>query len=210
MGAAVRHARRDRRRLDRHALPACAVHPSLVRLAQYHPDRAGADCGRRRHARCCCARSRGNTTTSRSSWCWRCSRCPMPGSASACIPTSCRRASRSGRRPRPRTARLFMLFGVAVLIPLILGYTAWAYYVFRGKVQVEAGIIDADQQGPAPARAALAVVCGAVARRRRHRVAGLLCASALDRAEMMPFPAVFLESAMEIRDIPVTYPLYAP
>jgi len=28
-----------------------------------------------------------------------------------------------------------MLFGVAVLIPLILGYTAWAYYVFRGKVK---------------------------------------------------------------------------
>jgi cytochrome d ubiquinol oxidase subunit II len=27
-----------------------------------------------------------------------------------------------------------MLFGVAILIPLILGYTAWAYYVFRGKV----------------------------------------------------------------------------
>ncbi len=28
-----------------------------------------------------------------------------------------------------------MLVGVAVLIPLILGYTGWAYWVFRGKVQ---------------------------------------------------------------------------
>jgi cytochrome d ubiquinol oxidase subunit II len=34
----------------------------------------------------------------------------------------------------PPNSQLFMLFGVAILIPLILGYTAWAYYVFRGKV----------------------------------------------------------------------------
>jgi cytochrome d ubiquinol oxidase subunit II len=34
----------------------------------------------------------------------------------------------------PANSQIFMLFGVAILIPLILGYTAWAYYVFRGKV----------------------------------------------------------------------------
>jgi cytochrome d ubiquinol oxidase subunit II len=34
----------------------------------------------------------------------------------------------------PENSQIFMLFGVAILIPLILGYTAWAYYVFRGKV----------------------------------------------------------------------------
>jgi cytochrome bd ubiquinol oxidase subunit II len=34
----------------------------------------------------------------------------------------------------PENSQVFMLFGVAILIPLILGYTAWAYYVFRGKV----------------------------------------------------------------------------
>ena len=28
---------------------------------------------------------------------------------------------------------------VAVLVPLILGYTAWAYWVFRGKVKPESG-----------------------------------------------------------------------
>jgi cytochrome d ubiquinol oxidase subunit II len=39
----------------------------------------------------------------------------------------------------PRNSQVFMLFGVAVLIPLILGYTAWAYYVFRGKVRPEGG-----------------------------------------------------------------------
>ena len=35
----------------------------------------------------------------------------------------------------PENSQVFMLFGVAVLIPLILGYTAWAYWVFRGKVR---------------------------------------------------------------------------
>jgi cytochrome bd ubiquinol oxidase subunit II len=35
----------------------------------------------------------------------------------------------------PENSQVFMLFGVSVLIPLILGYTAWAYWVFRGKVQ---------------------------------------------------------------------------
>jgi cytochrome bd ubiquinol oxidase subunit II len=34
---------------------------------------------------------------------------------------------------------VFMLFGVGGLIPLILGYTAWAYWVFRGKVKPESG-----------------------------------------------------------------------
>jgi cytochrome d ubiquinol oxidase subunit II len=39
----------------------------------------------------------------------------------------------------PENSQLFMLVGVAVLIPLILGYTAWAYWVFRGKVEPESG-----------------------------------------------------------------------
>ena len=39
----------------------------------------------------------------------------------------------------PATSQIFLLFGVSVLIPLILGYTAWAYWVFRGKVRPESG-----------------------------------------------------------------------
>ena len=39
----------------------------------------------------------------------------------------------------PENSQIFMLFGVAVLIPLILAYTAWTYYVFRGKVKSESG-----------------------------------------------------------------------
>ena len=34
----------------------------------------------------------------------------------------------------PRESQLFMLVGAAVLVPLILAYTAWSYWVFRGKV----------------------------------------------------------------------------
>ena len=34
---------------------------------------------------------------------------------------------------------LFMLVGVSILVPLILGYTGWAYWVFRGKVKAGSG-----------------------------------------------------------------------
>jgi cytochrome d ubiquinol oxidase subunit II len=34
----------------------------------------------------------------------------------------------------PAQSQLFMLVGAVVIIPLILTYTGWAYYVFRGKV----------------------------------------------------------------------------
>lgn len=38
----------------------------------------------------------------------------------------------------PRESQIFMLIGAAILVPVILAYTAWAYWVFRGKVD-EAG-----------------------------------------------------------------------
>lgn len=34
----------------------------------------------------------------------------------------------------PPQSQLFMLIGAAVIIPIILAYTGWAYWVFRGKV----------------------------------------------------------------------------
>jgi cytochrome d ubiquinol oxidase subunit II len=39
----------------------------------------------------------------------------------------------------PENSQIFMLVGVAVLVPLILGYTGWAYWVFRGKVRPGSG-----------------------------------------------------------------------
>ena len=37
----------------------------------------------------------------------------------------------------PESSQVFMLVGAAVLVPLILAYTAWSYWVFRGKVGAE-------------------------------------------------------------------------
>ena len=37
----------------------------------------------------------------------------------------------------PETSQTFMLVGVAFIMPLILAYTGWAYWVFRGKVADE-------------------------------------------------------------------------
>ena len=37
----------------------------------------------------------------------------------------------------PERSQIFMLVGVAITLPLILAYTAWAYWVFRGKVGQE-------------------------------------------------------------------------
>lgn len=39
----------------------------------------------------------------------------------------------------PDNSLAFLLVGAAILIPLILVYTAYSYYVFRGKVDVESG-----------------------------------------------------------------------
>ena len=39
----------------------------------------------------------------------------------------------------PDSSLLFTLYGTVVLVPLILGYTAYAYWVFRGKVDPREG-----------------------------------------------------------------------
>jgi len=39
----------------------------------------------------------------------------------------------------PDASLAFLLVGAAVLVPVILAYTAWAYWVFRGKVDPSAG-----------------------------------------------------------------------
>lgn len=36
-----------------------------------------------------------------------------------------------------RSSQIFMLIGTGLIMPLILGYTGWAYWVFRGKVKAE-------------------------------------------------------------------------
>ncbi|MFT8246062.1 cytochrome d ubiquinol oxidase subunit II [Roseomonas sp. BN140053] len=39
----------------------------------------------------------------------------------------------------PPSTQLFLLAGTAVLLPIILGYTAYVYWLFRGKVRADAG-----------------------------------------------------------------------
>jgi cytochrome bd ubiquinol oxidase subunit II len=39
----------------------------------------------------------------------------------------------------PDNSLKFLLFGTLILVPLILAYTAWSYWVFRGKVSSEGG-----------------------------------------------------------------------
>ena len=39
----------------------------------------------------------------------------------------------------PPSSQGFLLVGLAVLLPLILGYTGWSYYVFRGKIESDFG-----------------------------------------------------------------------
>lgn len=39
----------------------------------------------------------------------------------------------------PRQSQVFALVGTLLIIPFILAYTAWSYYVFRGKVRAEDG-----------------------------------------------------------------------
>ena len=36
-----------------------------------------------------------------------------------------------------RSSQVFMLWGTAVVLPMILAYTAWSYWVFRGKVDAD-------------------------------------------------------------------------
>ncbi|MDF2640565.1 MAG: cydB [Novosphingobium lindaniclasticum] len=37
----------------------------------------------------------------------------------------------------PEKSQVFMLVGTVFILPLILTYTTWAYYVFRGKAATE-------------------------------------------------------------------------
>ncbi|MGR3796218.1 cytochrome d ubiquinol oxidase subunit II [Vannielia sp. SX4] len=39
----------------------------------------------------------------------------------------------------PEKSQLFMLIGAGILIPIILAYTAFAYWVFRGKIDADSG-----------------------------------------------------------------------
>jgi cytochrome d ubiquinol oxidase subunit II len=39
----------------------------------------------------------------------------------------------------PDSSLLFMLVGALIMLPLILGYTGYSYWIFRGKIRLEDG-----------------------------------------------------------------------
>ena len=47
--------------------------------------------------------------------------------------------SRCGRRRPRRSTQAFLLVGTLFLLPVILMYTGWSYWVFRGKVRADIG-----------------------------------------------------------------------
>jgi len=82
----------------------------------------------------------------------------------------------------PENSQIFMLVGVAILIPLILGYTAWAYWVFAARSG--AAITDAEARRRRGRLAAPALVRRALACRRRHSRPHLVRPACLDRPKM--------------------------
>lgn len=56
-----------------------------------------------------------------------------------CYPYLVPRAITLWQAAAPDSSLIFLLVGVAVLVPMIIAYTAYAYWVFRGKVQVDQG-----------------------------------------------------------------------
>ena len=48
----------------------------------------------------------------------------------------------------PASSQAFMLVGASVLVPLILAYTAWSYWVFRGKVGARGLPLTRPEEGP--------------------------------------------------------------
>lgn len=37
----------------------------------------------------------------------------------------------------PPTSQIFLLVGAAILLPIIMSYTAYSYYIFRGTVTAD-------------------------------------------------------------------------
>jgi cytochrome d ubiquinol oxidase subunit II len=61
------------------------------------------------------------------------------GFAITCYPYLIPRNITLWQAAAPDSSLIFLLVGVAILIPMIIGYTAYAYWVFRGKVRADQG-----------------------------------------------------------------------
>ena len=123
------------------ATPFLTIHycAALVRLAQHRADRAGAARGRRRRRCCCCAASPTGSDYRPFLLSLVLFALSYAGLGISMYPYIVPQSITIWQAAAPANSQLFMLVGVAVLIPLILGYTGWAYWVFRGKVRPGSG-----------------------------------------------------------------------
>ena len=139
LAAVVRDAGRACRGQHRDAVPARRLLASLVHLAEPRLYRAGADPGRR-WWRSLLLRSLERRQDVR----------PFvltlvlfaityAGLGVSMYPFIVPQSITIWQAAAPAKSQLFMLVGVAILIPMILAYTAFAYWVFRGKVDPQAG-----------------------------------------------------------------------
>ena len=134
----LRDARGHRRGEHCDAIPPCAVHATLVHLAEYPFDRARAGRGGRDHR--VAAGSLANKYDYQPFFLTLALfALSYAGLGISMYPYIVPQSITIWQAAAPANSQVFMLFGVAVLIPLILGYTAWAYWVFRGKVKPEGG-----------------------------------------------------------------------
>ena len=108
-------------------------------LAEHHPDRAGADRGRRRAPCCCCAASPTSSDYQPFFLSLALFALSYAGLGISMYPYIVPQSITIWQAASPDNSQVFMLFGVAILVPLILGYTGWAYWVFRGKVKPGSG-----------------------------------------------------------------------
>ena len=82
---------------------------------------------------------RAGATTSRSSPRWDCSRCATSASASALFPYIVPHTITLWDAASAPESQAFLLLGTLFLLPVILVYTGWSYWVFRGKVRSDFG-----------------------------------------------------------------------
>ncbi len=137
---ASRRAGRDRGGEPLDAAGAGSGHRrALVRLAQHRDPVAGAAPHRSRSRGANGARSTAGPRPARSPGRSACSCCPTSGIAISLWPMIVPYKYTLWQAASSPSTQAFLLVGTLFLLPIILMYTAWSYWVFRGKVRGDIG-----------------------------------------------------------------------
>ena len=112
---------------------------TLVRLAQRRVPRAGPRRYRGSSPGGYGARSHAVASSHRSRRRWDSSECATSGSAISIFPYIVPPSITLWDAAAAPQSQAFLLLGTLFLLPVILMYTGWSYWVFRGKVRADAG-----------------------------------------------------------------------